>query len=178
MRTTACFALWQGVPIRIKSGPKIMENQRVILMHRATNIFQSACSGSISSFPARQGGFRFWQASDCSSSCTVLPKCPMYILWFSSPHSASLSAFWQGVPIRIELGPKDMESQSVMLARRDTGAKETVPWTDVTERIPQLLEQIQVNAFSTACHAILMPHCCEHIPSLIVPYYYNRMSAC
>ena len=55
-----------------------------------------------------------------------------------------LFAFWQGVPIRIELGPKDMESQSIMLARRDTGAKETVAWTDVTARVPQLLEQIQV----------------------------------
>lgn len=50
----------------------------------------------------------------------------------------------QGVPVRLELGPKDMESKSVMLARRDTGVKETVAWEDVTSRVPELLEQIQV----------------------------------
>jgi len=48
------------------------------------------------------------------------------------------------VPVRLELGPKDMENKSVMLARRDTGVKETVAWADVTTRIPELLEQIQV----------------------------------
>ena len=51
----------------------------------------------------------------------------------------------QGVPIRLELGPKDMENKSVMLARRDTGAKESVAWDDVTTRVPELLEQIQVS---------------------------------
>ena len=50
----------------------------------------------------------------------------------------------QGVPIRLELGPKDMEKESVMLARRDTGEKESVSWSNVAARVPQLLEQIQV----------------------------------
>lgn len=50
----------------------------------------------------------------------------------------------QGVPIRLELGPKDMEKESVMLARRDTGEKESVSWTNVATRVPQLLKQIQV----------------------------------
>ena len=50
----------------------------------------------------------------------------------------------QGVPIRLELGPKDMENQSVMLARRDTSVKETIAWADVPVRVPELLEQIQV----------------------------------
>lgn len=61
------------------------------------------------------------------------------------------SCIWvlqQGVPIRLELGPKDMENESVMLARRDTGAKETVAWADVSSRVPELLEQIQVQAFA------------------------------
>ena len=49
------------------------------------------------------------------------------------------------MPIRLELGPKDMENQSVMLARRDTGVKETVAWADVPARVPELLEQIQVS---------------------------------
>lgn len=50
----------------------------------------------------------------------------------------------QGVPIRLELGPKDMEKEAVMLARRDTGEKESVAWSDIATRVPQLLEQIQV----------------------------------
>lgn len=49
----------------------------------------------------------------------------------------------KGVPIRLELGPKDMQNKSVMLARRDTGAKEIVAWGDVPSRVPELLEQIQ-----------------------------------
>lgn len=50
----------------------------------------------------------------------------------------------QGVPLRIELGPKDMDKGVVMMARRDTGAKEVVAWADVAARTPQLLETIQV----------------------------------
>ena len=44
----------------------------------------------------------------------------------------------------MELGPKDLEAQSVVLARRDTGIKETVAWANVANRVPELLEQIQV----------------------------------
>ena len=48
----------------------------------------------------------------------------------------------------MELGPKDLDAQVVVLARRDTFAKETVAWTDVAARVPQLLEQIQVGRTS------------------------------
>ena len=66
------------------------------------------------------------------------------------------------MPIRLELGPKDMENQSVLLARRDTGVKETVAWADVSARVPELLEQIQVRlhpclkpmlSVAVLCHA-------------------------
>lgn len=50
----------------------------------------------------------------------------------------------QGVPIRLALGPKDMQKQTVEIARRDTGAKEFVPWDAVISRVLALLEQIQV----------------------------------
>lgn len=70
----------------------------------------------------------------------------------------------QGVPIRLELGPKDMQNKSVMLARRDTGAKEIVAWGDVPSRVPELLEQIQVSLhpYSMLCclplHDIMLSH--------------------
>ena len=50
----------------------------------------------------------------------------------------------QGVPIRLELGPKDMEKRSCVLARRDTGKKEFVDWDSLTSTTSALLEDIQV----------------------------------
>lgn len=60
--------------------------------------------------------------------------------------------YWElrGVPLRVELGPKDMEKEVVMVARRDTGAKEIVPWADVATRVPQLLEEIQRDMLAAA----------------------------
>ncbi len=55
----------------------------------------------------------------------------------------------QGVPIRLELGSKDMEKKSAVLARRDNGAKEVVPLADVAARIPALLEEIHVRLYTT-----------------------------
>ena len=56
-------------------------------------------------------------------------------------------AHWEtkGVPIRLELGPRDMEGRVCVLARRDTGAKETVGWADVGARVPALLADIQAD---------------------------------
>lgn len=51
----------------------------------------------------------------------------------------------QGVPVRLEVGPRDMEGQSVVLCRRDTGAKCTVSWPDLTTAVPALLQRIQVS---------------------------------
>ena len=47
------------------------------------------------------------------------------------------------MPLRVELGPRDMEGGCAMLARRDTGAKESGAWDALPQRVPQLLEQIQ-----------------------------------
>ena len=70
----------------------------------------------------------------------------------------------QGVPIRLELGPKDMDNKTVMLARRDTGVKEGVIWDDVAARIPELLEQIQVKATlaSPICRLLKKKATCVH----------------
>lgn len=61
---------------------------------------------------------------------------------------ASLSA--QGVPIRLELGPKDFEKKSAMSVRRDTGAKESLALADLTTSIPALLEQIHDDMLARA----------------------------
>lgn len=49
----------------------------------------------------------------------------------------------KGVPLRFELGPKDVAKQQVRVVRRDNGAKEDIPMAELATRIPALLEQIQ-----------------------------------
>ncbi|MDQ1283958.1 MAG: prolyl-tRNA synthetase [Patescibacteria group bacterium] len=56
----------------------------------------------------------------------------------------------KGVPVRIEIGPKDLEANSIIAVRRDTGEKETVAMADAEKRIPELLEAIQKNLFEKA----------------------------
>ncbi len=56
----------------------------------------------------------------------------------------------KGVPIRIELGPKDLEKKQVVMVRRDTGTKEFVPLADVSHRLGTLLEDIQKTMFKKA----------------------------
>ena len=56
----------------------------------------------------------------------------------------------QGVPLRIAIGPKDLENKSVELARRDTLTKEIMPLEGLTPKIKVLLEEIQVSLFTKA----------------------------
>lgn len=56
----------------------------------------------------------------------------------------------KGVPLRIELGPKDMEKQQIVVARRDTGAKTVVKWSDLSKTIPAMLIQMQKDMLASA----------------------------
>jgi prolyl-tRNA synthetase len=56
----------------------------------------------------------------------------------------------KGIPVRIEMGPKDIENQQVVLVRRDTGEKEFVALSDLLERLPALLEEVQQNLYDKA----------------------------
>lgn len=55
----------------------------------------------------------------------------------------------RGVPIRIELGPKDIEKDQFVLAVRSTGEKEFLPLSEIAN-IPAKLEQIQQDMFNRA----------------------------
>jgi prolyl-tRNA synthetase len=57
---------------------------------------------------------------------------------------------FKGVPIRIAIGPKDMESGTVEVARRDTKEKEVLQQTDLDTKIEHLLTQIQENLYKKA----------------------------
>jgi len=56
----------------------------------------------------------------------------------------------KGLPVRVELGGRDLASGAVTLARRDTAVKESVPRGHATARIEQLLTEIQAGLFQSA----------------------------
>jgi len=56
----------------------------------------------------------------------------------------------KGYPIRLELGPKDIEKNQVVLVRRDTGEKEFVSMDELDGRIEALLVDIQQNLYNMA----------------------------
>eukprot|EP01024_Parvocaulis_polyphysoides_P021699 TRINITY_DN20290_c0_g1_i1.p1 TRINITY_DN20290_c0_g1~~TRINITY_DN20290_c0_g1_i1.p1 ORF type:complete len:174 (+),score=12.88 TRINITY_DN20290_c0_g1_i1:138-659(+) len=56
----------------------------------------------------------------------------------------------KGVPIRMELGPKDMQNRTVVMVRRDTGEKQFASWDELDVKVPELLEQIQSEMYSKA----------------------------
>jgi len=56
----------------------------------------------------------------------------------------------KGVPLRIEIGPKDIENNQCVAARRDTGEKQSIPLSDIEKRVAELLEEIQTNLYTRA----------------------------
>jgi len=56
----------------------------------------------------------------------------------------------KGVPLRVEVGPKDIKEKSVVLVRRDNGKKEKVKETDLDKEIKKLLDDIQKSMYENA----------------------------
>ncbi len=56
----------------------------------------------------------------------------------------------KGIPVRIAIGPKDLENNQVEIARRDTLEKHSHPIENLTEHIQNLLQEIQQNIFNKA----------------------------
>ena len=56
----------------------------------------------------------------------------------------------KGVPLRIAIGPKDLENNQVELARRDTLEKSYVPQAELADLIPVLLKEIQDELYHKA----------------------------
>lgn len=56
----------------------------------------------------------------------------------------------RGAPVRMEIGPRDAQNNSVMLVRRDNRAKESVPVDALETRLPELLEEVQHALFQRA----------------------------
>lgn len=56
----------------------------------------------------------------------------------------------KGIPLRLEVGPKDIEKEQVVLVRRDTGEKLVTPLAGLAERISGLLDEIQQTLLKNA----------------------------
>jgi prolyl-tRNA synthetase len=56
----------------------------------------------------------------------------------------------RGVPLRLEIGPKDIEKSQVVLARRDTREKSFAPMDGLADRIAETLEHIQQALYDRA----------------------------
>jgi prolyl-tRNA synthetase len=55
-----------------------------------------------------------------------------------------------GVPIRIEVGPRDLQRDEVVVVRRDTGEKFSLPKNGLKEKVSGLLEEIQNSLYERA----------------------------
>ncbi len=61
-------------------------------------------------------------------------------------------AEWElkGVPVRMAIGPRDLENGTIEVARRDTKEKQVMKMDEVVAAIPSLLENIQTNIYNRA----------------------------
>ena len=56
----------------------------------------------------------------------------------------------KGVPLRVEIGPKDMEKGQCVIARRDTGEKYFVPLEELEAKVTKLLKAVHTNLYESA----------------------------
>lgn len=61
-------------------------------------------------------------------------------------------AEWElkGVPVRVAIGPRDLENGTAEVARRDTKEKQSMSWVGIEDAIEKLLEDIQTNIYQKA----------------------------
>src|SRR5207245_6715489 len=56
----------------------------------------------------------------------------------------------RGVPVVLELGPRDLASGKIVMKRRDTGIKEPIAQTELGQRLPAVLDAMQTDLYNSA----------------------------
>ena len=56
----------------------------------------------------------------------------------------------RGIPLRVEIGPKDIENGQAIVVRRDTREKITVALDELTVRVPEIMEKMQQDMYDRA----------------------------
>ncbi|AJU21595.1 BMC_2a_G0021840.mRNA.1.CDS.1 [Saccharomyces cerevisiae] len=77
----------------------------------------------------------------------------------------------KGIPIRIELGPKDIEKNQVVVVRRNDSKKYVVSFDELEARIPEILEEMQGDLFKKAkelfdTHRVIVNEWSGFVPAL------------
>ena len=73
-----------------------------------------------------------------------------FIDWSDSSQDINLMRELKGVPARIEIGPRDVESNTVIIARRDKREKLSSSRHGLTQSVKDILDQIQNNLYNQA----------------------------
>src|SRR5271170_3712715 len=68
------------------------------------------------------------------------------------PSTGAKFFHWErrGVPIVLELGPRDLASNNIVMKRRDTGTKEVIPQSELSAKLPAALDAIQKDLYNAA----------------------------
>lgn len=75
----------------------------------------------------------------------------VHVDWSSSSPGFKFNEWeMKGVPLRMEIGPRDVEGGKVVIVRRDTGEKQIVEKSKVLDVVTKLLDEIQHNLFKQA----------------------------
>lgn len=56
----------------------------------------------------------------------------------------------KGIPVRLAMGPRDLENRTIEVVRRDTGEKQSIGLDEVAAHVEQLMTDIQQNLYSRA----------------------------
>ena len=56
----------------------------------------------------------------------------------------------KGIPLRIEIGPRDIKDKQVIVVKRNDGKKLTIKLAELEKQIPKILEEIQTEIYKTA----------------------------
>lgn len=77
----------------------------------------------------------------------------------------------KGIPLRVELGPKDLEKQQVTVVRRNDSKKIVVPLEDLETKIPEILDDLQRDLFNKAkelydAHRVIVDEWKGFVPAL------------
>ena len=77
----------------------------------------------------------------------------------------------KGIPIRIEMGPKDLENKQVVVVRRNDSRKYTVKLDELETRIPEILDELHNDLYNKAkelfdTHRVIVDEWKDFVPNL------------
>lgn len=133
-RTIAALIATHGDDTGLKFPPAVAPIQIIVIpipFKGKEKIVQDSCEKITKKL--KEAGFRV------SMDAKELTPGKKYFIWEQ-----------KGVPLRIEIGPKDIEKNQVTYARRDTMEKGVIKINNLIEQVKNILEQIQQNLAKTA----------------------------